>query len=777
METIDETINEVDELEKIINKSPLTKNSNKPFLNKLSRNKSQIYTFGEKTNNKKTTKNNFYNFTLSYKDGLSTKSMDINESIGFKSTQDNYDFNLKNFKQGNLLFEIFINISEFDENKFDFFVSYTNLCGLLREVNIINSMSYTNNVIKQKDLDIILKKIKKNNNKKLNYNEFVKFFSYLVYKIDYWHFIENPKRTLNFNINKLFSEFFNENKMSFISLIYNYVLQVQKETNINEIMNPVIPHIKNIFIEFCEINKENINNLNNKDNTNITILKNKFRNIIKLMKFLGIVPVLINLKELIVMFYIHLDDNNDNEYLNVEELDFDFSISFKKFCKLFLCLCYYIKYKKNAIISQYLYLLKEENKNTNFNNELKFGVKEGIIRFILSIKSKNFPQDYKQINNDEYKENKKIIEKEKFYNEVDNMKNQDIKFLFKIFESYSSHFDKFLNYQLSFSDVVVFLKDCEFLINNKNTLNKKLMLENKYNQAKIRIKNNISYLKESLHSLDKIFHYKNNYNYQKIQMNKSNNSISLRDVEIFYCRASKRADINNRLNFREFIKFLYFIANKLGFKSMNGITEYLFQIKKTNLKIFNQKEDELKQINILYYQIKSNEIISIIVQISPIINIYFISFTSKINKYNVTFDIFVKIFTEFDLYPNIVKNNILRNIFYELYQINKKKTKLKEEKDTKFIEEIKEIGFDEILIAIGMITLYFKNISKLDEKYLLFGLFYKIAESKKLKLELNFNFNFSDVLKNKLIELSNIYSDNSIPEVPKYKSFLENPFL
>ena len=52
MYTIDESINEIDELEKIVNKIPFTKNRNQPLSNKLSRNKSQIYTSKEPINNK-----------------------------------------------------------------------------------------------------------------------------------------------------------------------------------------------------------------------------------------------------------------------------------------------------------------------------------------------------------------------------------------------------------------------------------------------------------------------------------------------------------------------------------------------------------------------------------------------------------------------------------------------------------------------------------------------------------------------------------------------------
>ena len=99
------------------------------------------------------------------------------------------------------------------------------------------------------------------------------------------------------------------------------------------------------------------------------------------------------------------------------------------------------------------------------------------------------------------------------------------------------------------------------------------------------------------------------------------------------------------------------------------------------------------------------------------------------------------------------------------------------EKKIKIFEEVKEIDFGEILMAIGVITFYLKNMSNLDEKKILLGLFFRIAESKKINLDLNFNFNFSDVLKNKLIEISNLYFGNSSLEESEYKLFLKNPFI
>ena len=673
MYTIDETINELDELDKIVNKVPFTKNRNKSISSKLTRNRSQIYLSKEHINNKKIQRNRLYNFSLSYKDGCVTKTYNMNDSTGTDTTQDNFNLNFNFFRPGNLLFEIFINISEFDENKFDFYVSYTNLCGLLKEVNIIDKKLYTNVIITQYDLDLILKKIKKSNNssKKFNFKEYVKFFSYLVYKIDYWHFIDKPKRTLNFNINKFFGEYFKVNKMSFINLIYNYVLYVQQETNINALLYPIISNIKNIFIQFIQKKNENINLLNEIDNNNSFILKRKFKNIMNIMKFLGIFPNLINIKELVVIYYIQLDDSNDNDNLNIEEfeVDTDSEISFKKFCQLFLCLCLYIKNKKHTLLTQFSYLLKEENKDINFLNELKFGLKEGIIRYILNLKSKKLSQDNKSLNYNHSPKNKTKIIKEKFHNEIEKLKIKDLDFLLKIFESFSSHHDKYLNYQISFSDIITFLKENKFLKdnqNNKNT-NLHLLIEDKYFKAKNRINNNISSLKSSLHSLDKFIKGKKDYNNTNIYNNTNKKSISLRNVEIFYCKVSKRADINNRLSFIEFLKFLYLCLDKLGFKYISELIKYLYLNRKTNMEIFKKQKDELRQLKLLYHELKSNEIFNIIQQISPIINIYFISFANKINKYTLTFDLFLKIFTEFDLYPNIIGYNVL--IYLKLFFI------------------------------------------------------------------------------------------------------------
>ena len=744
MYTIYESINELDELENIIKKVPFKRNRNLSSQNILSRNKSQ---------------------TFSSKNQLSTK---------YSQTNILYNFN-NNFQPGNLLFEVFIHLSEFDINKFDFFVNYSNICTLLREINIIDKKLYTGIIISQKDIDVLFKTIKKNNDtKKLNFKEFMKFFSNLVYKIDFWHFIDNPKRTLKFNIDKFFKNYFNENKISFISLIYNYVLYVQKERNINEILKPIIPFIKNIFIKFyekeIETNKENENITNFNDNINLPIYKSKFKNIINIMKYLGLFPFFINLKELVIVYYIELDKNNDNNYLNLNEKNSNFDILFKKFCQLFLCICLYIKEKKQSILKQYLYLYTD-NTDFNFENELKFGQKEGIIRFILNLNNKNLSPG----NNLEIfyinKNNKETISEEDIIKGLKKLKLKDINFLYQIFESYSSHFDKYLNFQISFSDIVTFLKQCN-LIDNNSYKSKNLSIEKKYNKAIKKINKNISRLKISLHSFDNLFTEKyssKNKNITKIEFKKNKNDISLKDIEIIFCKVSYRADINNRLFFGEFLKFLYLLMDKIGYNSINEFIEYLNSIKTNYLAVLMKQNEELNKINLFFNELKSNELIDIINQISPIINIYLAAFSNKNNIYSITYDIFLKIFTEFDIYPNVIGNNILKNIFYELYRI-------KNINNEKF-EENKKIEFEDIYKAIGIIALYLKNSSKLDDKKILLGLFYKIAESKKINLELNFNFNFSDNLKNKIVEISKIYYGLDEIKEPEYKSFLENPFL
>ena len=776
MNTIEESINEFDEVEKIVYKVPFTKNRNISSLNKSSRNKSQTYSSKNNINNKNKTRNNFYNFTLAYKGGNSNLFENKKDIKSITNTSiDSIKENSKYFISGNLLFEIFINLSEFDEDNLAFYMSYSNLCKLMKEVKLMNKVLYTDIIISQDDLDIILKKIKKVNSSstKLNFKEFLKFITNLIYKIDYWHFIQNPKGTLRFNINKFFRNYFND-KMSFINLMYNYALYIQKEIYINELINKIIPYLKNIFIKFCEIKKEKKEEekftLDNDDiNMKMNINKNKFNCIITAMKYLGIYPNLINLKELSILYFIQTDSNINNIDIdiNIEELNSDTAISFKAFCQLFLSLCLYIKDKKKIIIEQYSYLLKQEKENYDLENELKYGQKEGIIRFILKLDINDYSNKIIQNNN-----NKKKSE-EKFNSEVKKLSKKEFNFLIEIFEFYSSYCGKNLNYQISYSDVILFLKDTGFL-NNKNN-NQNFSLKEKYIKAKNKLNNNFENLKSSLRSLNEINKgkiYESKYIFNISYRNR--HILSLTDIEIFYSKVSKSANNNNTLDFKEFIKLLILILEKIGFNSLHELMECLL-FKKNNLSTYKKREIELNEIKKLYDKYKAKEEICFIIQqISPIINIYFISLVNERNKETITYDLFLKIFTEFELYPKLVNNNILRNIFYELYRIN---NDYKEKNDLNIILKNKEIGFDELLNSIGILTLYLRNKSNSDELQILFGIFHRIAESKKIKLDININFKFSEVLKDKLSKIYNIYFDDSNLYEPEYKLFLEKPFL
>ena len=55
-----------------------------------------------------------------------------------------------------------------------------------------------------------------------------------------------------------------------------------------------------------------------------------------------------------------------------------------------------------------------------------------------------------------------------------------------------------------------------------------------------------------------------NKNITKIEFKNNKNDISLKDIEIIFCKVSQRADINNRLFFGEFLKFLYLLMDKIG---------------------------------------------------------------------------------------------------------------------------------------------------------------------------------------------------------------------
>jgi hypothetical protein len=283
----------------------------------------------------------------------------------------------------------------------------------------------------------------------------------------------------------------------------------------------------------------------------------------------------------------------------------------------------YNKNKRDDILCQYLYLLKEDNKNINFNNELKYGLKEGIIRFILNIKNKNFLQNNNRIK----------ISKEKFYNELENMKIKDIDFLFRIFESYSSHFDKYLNYQISFTDIFTFLNDYNLIrIKDYNNSNEyKNAFREKISKAQNNSRNKIIKLKESLHSLDFLFNVEKNGKSKILNANSSYNSISLVDAEILFSKlqhkekqsssksvdktlstknfnSKKEYNLKFRLNFKSFVQFLYLLSNKLCFESFSLFIEFL-SFGQNIIKLKNRRIN-LKYFNDKYIQFDSSELSS-----------------------------------------------------------------------------------------------------------------------------------------------------------------------
>ena len=168
------------------------------------------------------------------------------------------------------------------------------------------------------------------------------------------------------------------------------------------------------------------------------------------------------------MFYILLDENNDSKYLNIKDIDTNNTFKFKNFCQFFFTLCLFIKEKNFLVLKQYSYLLNKQKDNNSFDNILKIGQKEGIIRFILSLKVENnyknkeiYPNNY---NLDIKNKVKDISTIKKDFN----LNKEENDFIKQIFDSYSSHFDKNFNYLLSYWDIINFLRDFNLIRKNNN---------------------------------------------------------------------------------------------------------------------------------------------------------------------------------------------------------------------------------------------------------------------------------------------------------------------
>ena len=143
MKSINENINESASFEKMIQKNTKKRNTRLPPITKLKRNNTQ----------KLISKNNSFikRNNISYISNLSNINNKNFENLN-KSLSNLANKLISKNKVSNIslsekiLLELFINISEFNESSFDFFVSYTNFYSMLKHKGLLDKKIY-NNVI------------------------------------------------------------------------------------------------------------------------------------------------------------------------------------------------------------------------------------------------------------------------------------------------------------------------------------------------------------------------------------------------------------------------------------------------------------------------------------------------------------------------------------------------------------------------------------------------------------------------------------------------------
>ena len=821
MKSLSKSINEQDCVEKGSTKDSIKNNfsisSKKKFVNKSNKDSPSAKSINM-INKNKNSPSIFYlsNISISNEEFINSSNyQNINKLIyqiayHIQPKSQNKYFSLSE----KILLDLFINFSEFNKSNYDFYISYFNLCKLLKEINLLNTPLINDVILSQNDdLDIILKEILSNkSSKNLNFKDFLRFLAYLTNKIDPLHFIDKPRNALNFIISKYFYSYYDNNKNNLISLIFSYIFSIKLEKDINKILEEIINFLKDLYTTFFK------DEIDNSQNTNYCIdeKRSSFKYIINSMKYLDIFPVLINIKELAIMYYILLNDNNNNNYLNVQDesiKEMNKNFTFGKFCQFFLTLSLYIKEKNFISLKQYSHLLNEKANNNNFDNVLKNGVKEGIIKFIINLKIKNL---YKQLNPDNSNIDFSFKISEKGKNDLINSKiisldNKELNFIRGIFESYSSDFDQYFNYQISFSEIITFLKHYNLLIKNNDKKHSQNFLKEELTKAQNYSRNNIVKLKRSLHSLDFLFDKKINKNNKIKNNNLKSNQINLVEVEIIFskviCLGKMNMNINksmdnifsntsifndrelklkHNLNFKFFVYFLFLISTKLSFNSFSEFIAYLSD-ERDKIKVFKlrNREINLKNIYQKYNELNASELIDIIQEFSPLINMYYLLYT-KVNKNEITFNLYKRIFSEFEIFPKIVNNELLKNIFYVLYHIktSNKENIINNKEETiedNLIDENREIGFKELMNSFGIIALYLSQISQLNIIQSLLSLFYIIIKSEKIKPSLkkinSINLNFVEALKDKVIEISKKYNNFMKEDEPEFIQFLKNPYL
>jgi hypothetical protein len=248
---------------------------------------------------------------------------------------------------------------------------------------------------------------------------------------------------------------------------------------------------------------------------------------------------------------------------------------------------------------------------------------------------------------------------------------------------------------------------------------------------------------------------------------------------------TKDYNLKIRLNFEKFVFFLNFLSNKLFFESLSEFIKSLKNSKNNlNSYKFQSREINIKYIFGKYNEFNSSELISIIQEFSQILNIYYISYLRKFNLSGLSFNFYLKLFSDLEIFPKLVKYNFFKNIFSVLYQINNNNNSNgeininEENKEINLIQKNKEIGFNEIILSFGIIALYIKDFWGLNEIQSLLILFYAIINSEKIKsFKREFNFNFIQILKDKVNEINKRYNYFQNDNEPEFIRYLKEPYL
>lgn len=664
------------------------------------------------------------------KENFNKKSLILNESTKHNINLDSYFHkNLTRKEIKEKIEKIFLNLAKFSEVDNQYYISQLTVNKILKESSLVPE-----NPILIGEIDILFKKINPNKNR-LNCDQFLNFLVKLVQKMFPTEFKKDNMKTVNAFLGDFFDNYNSmiekENNINLslpyksIEAIITYIPDEKQKI----ILSKISQTLKEIYIKYFEFEL----------GKSKTLAKKSLSNLIDFARDFEIYPYIINQAQLVT--YYNIMTKKDSVGI-VSKANCGELFTFDKFCLMIVhfSILSYLKQTEdedkngeNEVLKLILFLEALENSkgmknfmrklNKPTGNKLSLIPEKKVIYEMFGVYEEEKNNEIININlsrtpNQEKPIDISSINASSLYQEIPSQPLSEINQLItsnlqsitKTFLHFCRLGDKLQYNQMTLSSYMKYLKHCGLFKNvvkekgristksrtstnennNNNNNGKNLYgsVEKELNEATKRYlysENSGNDQKEENNSIKTISKKKDN-SYQKgfaqIMNLIENNVLSESEIEIIFTKTS--GGPNLKINIIKFLKSFQLLAKQIYPKDVIG-TSLIKLLNKNiipNLLPYGNSteiDNEVGAFQFAFAKLKDQNIKYFLKKFSLSLVTYYRYYCNS--KNNMLFENFYNFFKDFGIFPDMINLLQLRNLFFFLSHLDKKKHSLSSNDD------------------------------------------------------------------------------------------------